>query len=171
MRAAKTAKKKNVLLAITKSIWLFPIICTVVILLLTAFKISGSSIGVYNNILYGPSHKDSNLLLNKPREIRSDEWVWNSQMIMAQASNHFNRINPYIGHGQDMSVIIDVPYKDWSAVFRPQNLVFFALPFQYAFALKWWIMAYLLVLSCYFFVLFFFPKKRLMAAAISLALL
>jgi hypothetical protein len=32
-------------------------------------------------------------------------------------------------------------------------------------------MAYLLVLSCYFFVLLLFPKKRLMAAAISLALL
>jgi Na+/melibiose symporter-like transporter len=77
MRAAKTAKKKSALLAMTKSIWLFPIICTIIILLLTAFKISGSSIGVYNTILYGSNHKDSSLVLNKPREIRSDEWVWN----------------------------------------------------------------------------------------------
>src|SRR5207237_218388 len=109
------------------------------------------------DILYGPGHKDSKLLLNKPREIRSDEWVWNSQMIMAQASNHYARINSNLGHGMDMSLIIDVPYKDWSAVFRPQNLAFLILPFQYAFAFKWWLMAYLLVLAAYFFVLFLLP--------------
>jgi len=153
------------------SIWLFPILCAVILLLLTVLRISGSSIGVYNNILYGSVHHDSRLVLNKPRPIRSDEWVWNSQMIMSQASNHYNRINPNLGNGQDMSLIIDVPYKDWSAVFRPQNLVFFILPFDYAFAFKWWLMAYLLLMACYFFMLFLLPKKRLVAASIAVALL
>lgn len=171
MRVAKTTKKKNSLFAITKSVWLFPLICTAVVFLLTAFKISGSSIGVYNDIFYGSGHKDSSLLINKPREIRSDEWVWNSQMIMAQANNHYSRINPNLGHGMDMSLIIDVPYKDWSAIFRPQNLVFFVLPFQYAFALKWWIMAYLLLMAAYFFILFILPKRRFIAAGLALSLL
>jgi hypothetical protein len=171
MMDARAHRKKPFLPSITKSIWLFPVICTIILILLSTFKISGSSIGVYNDILNGPGHKDSNLLFNNPRAIRSDEWVWNSQMIMAQASSHYSRINPNLGHGMDMSLIIDAPYKDWSAVFRPHNLVFFILPFQYAFAFKWWVMAYLLVISCYFFVLFLLPKKRLIATCISLALL
>jgi hypothetical protein len=171
MRKQKTEGFREKVMRLIGSIWLFPLICTIVLLGLTAFKISGSSIGVYNDILYGPAHKDSSLIFNKPRSIRSDEWVWNSQMIMAQANNHFGRINPNLGHGQDMSLIIDVPYKDWSAIFRPQNLAFFILPFQYAFAFKWWLMAFLLLLSCYFFILFLLPRKRFLAAAISLALL
>ncbi|MBX4197077.1 hypothetical protein KW801_00790 [Candidatus Saccharibacteria bacterium] len=140
-------------------------------MLLTAFKVSGSSIGIYSDIFYGSGHKDNNLLLNKPRPIRSDEWVWNSQMIMAQEANHYERVNPNLGHGQDMSLIIDVPYKDWSAIFRPQNLAFFILPFQNAFAFKWWFLGYLLVLAGYFFVLYLLPKKRLLAATIALTLL
>jgi len=171
MRNKRTETKYSWFGKLSKSIWLFPVLCTIVLLLLTAFKISGSSIGIYNDMLYGPGHKDNHLLLNKPRSIRSDEWVWNSQMIMAQANNRFDRINPNLGRGQDMSLIIDVPYKDWSAIFRPQNLVFFILPFQNAFAFKWWMMAFLLVIGCYFFVLYLLPKRRLIAASISLALL
>lgn len=170
MKGKKT-QTKNTLFKLLRSVWLFPAICTIVLLLLTAFKISGSSIGIYNDIFYGPGHKDSSLLLNKPRPIRSDEWVWNSQMIMAQKNNNFERINKNLGNGQDMSLIIDVPYKDWSAIFRPQNLVFFILPFDNAFAFKWWLMAYLLLLACYFFVLYLLPGRRLLAAALALAVL
>ena len=70
-----------------------------------------------------------------------------------------------------MSMAIDVPYKDWSELFKPHNLVFFVLPFDNAFAFKWWVMSYLLLLSCYFFILALLPKKKFLAVTISLALL
>jgi hypothetical protein len=57
-----------------RGIWLFPAICTVVLILLTFFKVSGSSIGAYYPAFYG-SQKDPALLLNKFRGVRSDEWV------------------------------------------------------------------------------------------------
>lgn len=152
------------------SIWLFPFLLTFVLLLLTAFRLNGSSIGIYHTYLSGPT-KDTAILANNPRSIRSDEWIVNTQMTIAQKNNHYQEVNNHIGNGQNMSVLIDAPYRSWSEVFKPHNLVFFILPFDYAFAFKWWIMAYLLVLSCYFFVLSMLPGRRLVAALLGISLL
>ena len=127
--------------------------------------------GAYYSTFYGNT-KDPSVLAGKPMLIRSDEYVVNTQMTIAQYNNHFDRINHNIGNGEDMSLYLDVPYKDWSQFFKPHNLVFFALPLDYAFAFKWWLMGYLLILSCYFFLLEVLPSKnkRYIAAALSLAL-
>ena len=93
--------------------WLFPVVATILLVGLTLCKVSGSSIGRYHTVFYGQGD-DSNLLLNRPRDIRSDEWLVNTQMTIAQANNNFQRINKNIGNGQDMSVVLDVPYKEWS---------------------------------------------------------
>src|SRR3990167_4800296 len=169
---------KNKKLAISKtsirkffgSIWLFPITLTLLLLLLTAFKISGSSLGVYHTLFYGEISKDNNLLINKPQSIRSDEWLVNTQMTLAQKNNDFARINKNIGNGQDLSILVDAPYKEWSVIFKPQNLAFFFIPFDNAFAFKWWFMGYLLILSCYFFVLALLPNRKLLAGLLSVGL-
>ena len=153
-----------------KSVWFFPLILALPLVVLTVFKINGSSIGVYHSAFYGDT-KDNDLLLNKPRPIRSDEWLVNSQMIIAQRYNNFERVNKNIGNGEDVSLLIDVPYKDWSTIFRPHNLGFFVLPFDNAFAFRWWAMAYLLVVSCYFFIIQLLPKKKLLAALLASGLL
>lgn len=158
-----------------RSIWLFPAALTLILLLFTAFGIHGSSIGVYNSYFgqVDPSGKpgdDGYLLKGQPRSIRSDEWLVNSQMTIAQGHDGFARINNNIGDGQDMSLLSDAPYKEWSIVFKPHNLAFFVLPFDNAFAFKWWTMGYLLALSCYFFVLCLLPGRRLPAALLATAL-
>src|SRR5687768_15837290 len=100
--------------ALRKSVWLFPLIATACLLMLTVFKISGSSIGIYHSYLYGDTKSDSNLLYGKPQPIRSDEWLVNTQLTIAQSRDDFNRINENITYGRDMSLNIDVPYKEWS---------------------------------------------------------
>ncbi|MGW4466775.1 DUF7657 domain-containing protein [Micromonospora sp. NPDC004704] len=154
-----------------RSIWFFPALLTAALLLLTALQISGSSIGVYHSVLYGAQAEDTHTLFNNPQPIRSDEFIVNTQLTIAQDAAGYPRINPNIGQGEDVSLIVDVPYKEWSTVFKPHNLVFLVLPFDNAFAFKWWSMAYLLVLSCYFFVLALMPKRRWFATGLSLALL
>jgi len=156
---------------LVRSIWLFPLILTLLLILMAGLKISGSSIGIYHGFFYGEGAKDENLLLNHPQGIRSDEWLVNTQMTLAQANNNFAEVNKNIGDGEDMSMIVDVPYKDWSVIFRPQDLAFFVMPFDNAFAFRWWFMAYLLVMSCYFFVLALLPKKRLVASVLAVGLL
>ncbi len=150
-------------------VWFFPFLLTITLIMLTALKISGSSIGVYQQFFNGNAH-DSALIANKPQMVRSDEWRVNTQMILAQKNNDYKRINQNIGNGQDMSVINDVPYIDWSVIFKPHNWAFFLIPFENAFAFRWWFMGYLLILSCYFFVLTILPGKRLLAVILSLVI-
>ncbi|MEV4213840.1 hypothetical protein [Micromonospora sp. NPDC049662] len=149
-----------------RGIWFFPALLTVLLTLLTVLQISGSSMGVYQSMLYG-SQPDANLLLNAPQPIRSDEWAVNTQLTIAQDAAGYPRINPNMGQGADVSLVVDVPYRDWSAAFKPHNLAFLVLPLDYAFAFKWWLMAVLLILSAYFFVLVLMPGQHWLAAGLS----
>lgn len=151
-----------------KSVWFFPAILAVPLIVLSLLQISGSSIGIYHSFLYGNT-KDSNLLLNKPQPIRSDEWIVGSQEIIAQKNDDYRRINKNIGNGEDVSVVLDVPYKEWSVVFKPHDLSFFVMPFENAFAFRWWFMGYLLIVSCYLFIVSLLPNRRLFAALLSTA--
>jgi hypothetical protein len=111
------------------------------------------------------------MLANQPQVIRSDEWLVVSQLTIAQRYDHYQCVNPNIGNGENVSVIdAGIPCKDWSAVFQPENIAFFIIPFNYAFAFKWWFMAYALILSVYFFMMAVFPAKKRWAALLSVAL-
>ncbi len=151
-------------------IWTFPILLTVILVTLTASGISGSSIGTYHDFFNGPLEADQNLIANEPRPIRSDEWLVATQMTLAQVNNGYIPVNDNIGDGSDMTLLLDVPYKEWSAVFKPHNLAFFVLPDDNAFAFRWWFMGYLLILGGYFFTLVVMPGRIALAALIGLSL-
>jgi hypothetical protein len=151
---------------LVKGVWLFPVLLTLILIILTSLKISGTSIGIYYPLLYG-NNKNPNLIVNKPQDIRSDEWLYVTQYTIAQKNAGFPRVNPNIQGGEDMSVVGDAPYKNWSSIFKPENLSFFILPFENAFAFKWWLLTYLIIISCYFFVLRLLPGKRLLASLLS----
>lgn len=161
-------KLKQWFVSFTGSIWLFPVLVITIFSLLVIFRVNGSSIGIYNQAISGESH-DPNLLLGKSRSIRSDEWLVTTQMVIAQKEAGYPAINTNIGNGQDMDILLDVPAKDWSQIFRPQNHAFFMLPFENAFAYRWWFSGVILVLAVYFLSLFFLPKRRLFASLIAIA--
>jgi len=154
---------------LAKSIWLLPVIATVVLIALTTFKVHGSSLGIYD--YYFGKDIGRALIINSPQTIRSDEWLVVTQMTAAQAHNNYQLENGNIGHGQDMSTVSGVPTKEWTTLFRFENWAFFILPFEHAFAFKWWVFSYLLVLSVYFFVLLVLRKRRLIATLLALTLL
>lgn len=169
-KPTSSQKKAGPLRRFFASVWLFPVLLFVVVTLLTACKISGTSLGVYYPILYGQSQKNPDMIAGHPQGVRSDEWLVNTQLTIAQKAADYPLVNPNIEGGENMSVVGDAPYKGWSEAFRPQNLAFFVLPFAFAFAFKWWLLLYLVIVSCYFFVLRFFPGKRLMAALLGTAI-
>jgi hypothetical protein len=152
------------------SIWFFPAILTLILIILSVLQINGSSMGVYHSYFYG-EEKDPNLIANQPRYIRSDEWVVNTQKALAQKNNDFKVVNDNVGTGEDISLLSDAPYKDWSVIFKPHNFGFFVLPFDTAFALKWWMLSYFLILSTYFFILTILPDRKLLAILLSLGFL
>lgn len=153
---------------LVKSVWFFPFVLLCCLIVLTAFRISGTSVGTYHLYFFGAEKADPDLLYGSPRSIRSDEWLGNTQMIIAQEAAGYPRVNENIGSERDMSLIVDVPYKEWSVLFKPQNLAFFVLPLEFAFAFKWWLLLVLLMTGCYFFALRILPGKRLVASLVAL---
>src|SRR5438093_230927 len=119
MRGDQKQKTLSVLGRFARSIWFFPVILLIPLVVATALQINGSSVRAYHQILYGKA-VDQDLVANQPRPIRSDEWLVTTQQTIAQSKDNFSRINNHIGNGQDMS-ILDVPYKDWNIVFKPHN--------------------------------------------------
>jgi hypothetical protein len=157
------------LAALRRGAWLFPVVLLVIVLILALFRVSGSSVGYYNQ-LFGTGH-DANLLYGQPRAVRSDEWLVTTPMTVAQWRSGFSSTNEKIGDGVDMAAIFDVPYRDWSALFRPQNLSFFVLPLENAFAFKWWLLGGALAAAVYFLTLTLLPGRKVLAALLGLGLL
>jgi hypothetical protein len=150
-------------------VWVFPLIVVVLLILLSALRLSGSSVGMYTESLNGTDEKDNQLIANSPRPIRSDEWEIVTPLTVSQVNNGFPKVNQDIGDGQDMSVVLDMPYAEWGTIFKPQNWAFFVAPVEYAFAFKWWLMAAIVILGCYTFVLTLLPKKYLLASLVAIA--
>lgn len=160
--------KKILTLIKTHPVSLYPIILITLLVLLSALKISGTSIGEYHSVLYGQNTKDPSLVAGAPREIRSDEWLVITQAIIAQKEAGFPQFNTNFNGGQDMSLLTDAPYLEWSVLFKPQHFAFFVLPLENAFAFKWWFLLVLLALSTYFLCLRIVPKNIPFAIAMSI---
>ncbi len=152
------------------SIWAFPLALFLVLVVLTSLRLSGTSVGMYYSNLYGSHAKDPNLIWGHPRAIRSDEWLAGSQMTVSQSKNGYPRFNKDFGSGRDVSLAGEIPSKDWSTIFKPQNWSFMILPLEFAFAFKWWLLMFLLILSVYFFVLRVFPGQKVFAILIGIAI-
>lgn len=163
------ATQTTLLKWLKSSKWAFPVVLAVFFLVLTSLRINGSSVGVYNNFVNGQSAKDPDLIYGKPRIIRSDEWLFGTQLAVSQAKNNLPRVNPDLGTGRDVSLQAETPSSDWSTVFKPQNWSYFVLPLEYAFAFKWWLLLYVTIVSGYFFNLRLSGNKKLLSAVFSLA--
>jgi hypothetical protein len=148
--------------------WVFPAVCILIFFVLCIGKVHSSSIGLFKATT-NPGVKDRNLLFGTPKPIRSDEWVVNSPLDFAQKAANFATINPNIGNGQDMAIVLDMPVRDWSVIFKPQNIAFLALPFSVAFSFHWWFMLLALVLGAYllFRTLIPPPKNNLVSAVLA----
>lgn len=145
--------------------YIFPLILLCMFMLVSLLGFSGSSVGIYDYI-FGDKHDST--VLGRPRPVRSDEWLVTTPLTIAQSKEGFPVTNTDIASGEDMSVAIDVPYADWSTLFRPQNIPFLIVPLEIAFAMKWWILAFLLMMGIYAFVLLLYPGKYVAASFVAL---
>ncbi|HEX6258987.1 MAG TPA: hypothetical protein VFZ48_05905 [Candidatus Saccharimonadales bacterium] len=143
----------------------FPITLISLFIIAVGFGVHGSSIGVYDGLFNGK--QSENLLFGAPQEVRTDEWLVISQMTSAQRYEDFAATNENLGNGQDMVVLLDAPHRDWTTALRPWNLGFLVLPFDNAFAFKWWGMFVMLGLAAYALALRLFPKKYLLASIVA----
>lgn len=140
-------------------IWVFPVVCIVIFSVLCLARIHGSSLGYFRTAT-NPGTKDPSLLFGTPRSIRSDEWVVTTPYVYSQKTENYPVINKTVGNGQDMAVVLDVPYRDWSTFFRPQNIAFFIVPFSMAFSARWWLPLLILLIGTYLLIREFLPPPK-----------
>jgi len=112
----------------------YPGILVALFVLLVAAGVSGSSVGMLSN-----SAPDPGLLLGSPQSIRADEWSIHTPGFIGQmmAGGGGTRL---AGVGKlDLSVIGNLPTRDWSVIFRPDNVASIVLPPAHALAWNWWL--------------------------------
>jgi len=112
----------------------YPGILVALFVLLVAGGVSGSSVGILSN-----SAPDSGFLLGSAQLVRSDELGIHTpdflgQMISGQGGERM------LGVGEhDLSVLGDLPTKEWSIMFRPDDVASAVLPPENALAWHWWL--------------------------------
>lgn len=126
--------------------WAFPVVLILVAIILSAAGWSGTSIGT---IPLDHVKNDSSLVAGSPRSIRSDEWNVVTPLLVRQ-SHHGYDVLARTGMGtHDLNVILDVPTRDWTTIFRPWDLPPLVLNVVQGFAARWWLMSVVLLIGAY----------------------
>lgn len=145
----------------------FPVASVVVVAVLVALGISGSSTGVYWQS-FG-SGADPDLLAGTPRGIRSDEWLVQSSWVLSQVRQGFPVVNGSFAGGMDATIQNDLPSWDWSSAFRPHVLGFLVLPIDQGMAVRWWLPLLGALVAAFVLAVTLMPRRPVTAAALAVA--
>ena len=112
---------------------------------MAAAGLHGSSLDEYSSV-YPLSGVKTAPLLGQPRGIRSDEWTQETPAFFNQAFRRapFDAKTSANGR-QYASLLLNLPTRDFTVIFRPQYWPFFVLPFETAFAIYWQAKGFLLL--------------------------
>jgi hypothetical protein len=121
-------------------------VAAVLFMLAVAFNIHGSAIGVWKDVL--PDDLPSGVLFSTPKSVRADEWMGWTPSILSQALHRppFPVENPNVGAGKS-PLLMSLPVRHYSALFRPQLYGFFVFNLERAFAFYWNVKTFALFLS------------------------
>ena len=112
-------------------------IAAAIIILLTLCKISGSSIGEWNNF-FNDGERYDGVLLGTSRSIRSDEWAVFTPMAMSQVHSDFSYYNDVMrGTSTDMFIEYGQPVLDYSIIFRPFQIGYLFLGAEMGLSFYW----------------------------------
>jgi len=152
-----------------RSVYAFPLVLVILLALLASLKVNGSSTGIYNSLLNGSQAHNPGLIYGHPRSIRSDEFLTSTPLVALQSQSDYPQFNNKLGSGRDITINSDAPTKNWLTLFRPHNWAFFVMPFENAFAFRWWLGLILLIISAYFFLLRVLDGNKKVSILLSLA--
>lgn len=144
-----------------RAVWILPAVVVVLVVVLTALGISGTSTSNLTPARAG----DASVRIGTPRAVRSDEWLVRTPMVLGQVARDFPR-DAEVGVGtHDMSVLSELPTATWPEFFRPHQFGYFVLPVANGFAFEWWFPAAILILGVYALVLVVWRDIRWAAVA------
>ena len=112
-------------------------IALLIFIICVVFKISGSSIGLWN-IQMNLEDRDTHILFGKSRPMRSDEWAVLSPMFKAQTKDGFKYFNSnFRAIKTDVFMIYALPVISIFQLYRPFLLGFIFLGFERGLSIFW----------------------------------
>lgn len=142
---------------------IYPLLVILLVLLLSVFKINGSSVDMFREVIFREESNtdeiDTNSLFGSPRAIRSDQYMVTIPMIVSQDINNEATINTDMGEGTNL-ITQNIPSRNVFALFRPTFLTFYFIDdtgFSYSF--HWWAEIGLLLISTYLLLLHLTKKN------------
>jgi putative flippase GtrA len=151
-----------------RALWLFPLAVLIALIAVSAFGLNGSSSGYDYKAIHG--HDDPAIILGHTRSIRSDEFLVQTPQIISQDAKGYPVANNSEPGGIDMELNWEAPYKSWSVLFRPNLFPFLFLPFDQAYAWRWYLPDAAIVVACYLFCVLLLPKRPGFAALTAITL-
>jgi hypothetical protein len=124
---------------------------TLVLSLNVLLNLNGSSSAMWRFFADGRL-PDRGLLLGTAKDVRADEWMTQTPWMLSQASTDppFQTSNPNVGDGAT-GLLVNLPIRHWTSLFRPQFWGFFILDFERAFSWYWNLKWYVLVVGSFLF--------------------
>jgi hypothetical protein len=124
-------------LSLDRTAWRVIVVTAGLFVLLVVLRLHGFSLPMWHSMIDGSP--ETEVLLGKTRPIRSDDWLVQLPLILAQLAHDppFPVINENIGLGQNMLLPLQVPVAHPLAVFRPTLWGFF-LGGDVGLAWMWW---------------------------------
>jgi hypothetical protein len=112
--------------------WRFPILVAIVVVVLGALEVSGSSASLY-------AGRDGGVIVGRARDLRTDEWWVRTPLLARQETLGFPDRDA-IGVGDhDMAILPDLPTGGWETALRPHVLPYHVFGIERAFAFDWWL--------------------------------
>ena len=113
------------------------IVAAILFFVAVAFKLNGSSVGMWRELLTEPG-PPRGLIFSTPKRIRVDEWgVWTpSALSQARQQPAFPVENSNLGAGR-APLVMNVPVAYYTTFFRPQFWGFFVFGFVRGFSFYW----------------------------------
>lgn len=132
---------------------IYPLLVIFLVLLLSVFKINGSSVEIFRGDVLDTKDRDPDSLFGRPRPIRSDQYMVSLPMITSQDINKEPTINQDIGEGTNL-ITQNIPSKNIFALFRPTFFFFyFTNDTAFSYSFHWWAEIGLLLISTYLLLL------------------
>jgi hypothetical protein len=151
--------------------YIYPVIVLFFVLILSIFKLHGSSMGFYNVLLNGNTRVEGHIY-GEPRAVRSDEYVVSTPLLISQDINNEPVVNEDVGTGINLGVNYDKPTRTIFALFKPSQFTFFlSNNIEFNFAFYWWAKYAIMLIGVYLLTLKLTKKNLLLSIFTSLLFL
>ena len=128
------------------------------------FRISGSSINIYNYVLNDKADPDNGIIYGEARSIRSDEWVVHTPYYYSQYYNNYNKISNKMSiSGQDMIIGYNAPVLDISLLAKPLTWGYLLLGNDYGLSWYWCLKVILFSLGTFEITMIITKKNKLIS--------